>query len=163
MIIFKIDLDEYSSKKPRIIRLLIYGAFICLSLIAISFSISLAFRSYFENLLFITSIYLALYIYFAWITFKTKLFVRADDKGIVFKFGYHESSKNFIFWDSINGVRIGYAYITFYKKSGKQKRIQLGWLPYSKVLEIKEKFIEICESKGITYEIVDFIKYPKLK
>jgi hypothetical protein len=159
MIYFNIDLNEYSSKKSQIIKLLIYGAIVCISFMVISYSVFLQYRPYLENLFLISSIYLALYLYFAWITFNTKLFVKADTSGIEFKFGILKRSKDYIIWDTVKRIRIGPAYITFYKKSGRNKRIQLGWLPYSKVIEIKEKIVGICKAKEIEFEEVDFIRY----
>lgn len=156
---FYIDLNDPSSKKPKIIRLLIYGAVVCICLIAISISIFHAFKAFFESLLLISAVYLALYVYFAWVTINSKLFVKADGNGIEFKFGIRVNSKKYFIWDAISKVRIGYAYLSFYKKSGKKRKIQLSWLPYSKVIEIKEMVIEVCMHKKIPFEKVDFIDY----
>ena len=160
---FYIDLNEFSSKKPRIFRLLILGAIVCLSLVLSSLSIFLTMNSSLEWFFLIAAIYVALYIYFAWITFKTKLYVKADAKGIEFKFGIRSKTANYINWDLIKRIGIGYAYLSFVKKSGKRRRIQLGWLPYSKVVDIKEKVIEMCKYRGIAFEMIDFIKYPSAK
>lgn len=158
---FNIDLNEYSSKKPRVVRLLIFGAIICLAFTLSSLAIFLTLKSSLEWFFLIVAVYVALYIYFGWITFKTKLFVKADSKGIVFKFGIRTSFNDFIVWETVKKVRIGYAYITFFKKSGRRRKIQLGWLPYSKVIDIKDKVIEMCKQVDIEYEMADFIKYSK--
>lgn len=160
---FYIDLNEYSSKKPRIIRLLIFGAIVCLGFTITSFVFFLTLKSSLEWFFLLAAIYLALYIYFAWITFKTKLFIKADNNGMDFKFGIRAYSNDFIIWDSIQKVIIGPAYIRINKKSGKRKKIYLGWLHYSKVLEVKEKCIEVCKARRIRYEVVDFIKYSEKK
>ena len=163
MINFYIDLNEYSSKKPRVIRQLIFGAIICLSLTLTSLSIFLTMNSSLEWFFLIAAVYVALYIYFAWLTFKTKLYVKADENGIEFKFGIRSKTANYLNWGLIKRIGIGYAYISFFKKSGKRRRIQLSWLPYSKVVKIKENLIEVCKHRGISYEIVDFIRYSKNK
>ena len=128
-----------------------------------SLSIFLTIKTSLEWISLIFAIYIALYIYFAWITLETKLFVKADNNGIEFKFGIRFSSKNYFIWDAVKNVRIGYAYIVIYKKSGRRNRVQLGWLPYGKVIEIKESLEGICRDKRIPCEKVDFIKYPKEK
>ncbi|RPH30980.1 MAG: hypothetical protein EHM93_14945 [Bacteroidales bacterium] len=163
MVNFYIDLNEYSSKKPRIIRLLIFGAIVCLGFTITSLAIFLTLKSSLEWFFLIAASYIALYIYFAWVAFKTNIFVKANDNGIVFKFGIRNGSKDYILWDSIKKVKIGPAYITFFKKSGRRKRVQLGWLTYSRVVEIKDKVVALCDNKGITYEVVDFIRYYKKK
>ena len=61
-------------------------------------------------------------------------------------------------WDVIDKVRIGPTYITFFKKSGKGKKVQLGWLPYKKVVEIKERIQQCSNNKGIEVEIAEFSK-----
>ncbi len=160
---FYIDLNEYSSKKPRIIRLLIFGSLVYLSSTIASLSIFMKFNSSLRWLIIVAVIYFALYIYFAWLTFTTNRFVKANDNGIVFKFGIRSSMANVIIWDSINKVRIGYAYIAFYKKSGRIKKVHLSWLPYIKIIEIKEKLEAFCKNKDIAYDKIDFIKYSKRK
>jgi len=160
---FYVDLNEVSSKKPRIIRLLIFGALVCLSFTLSSFSIFMKLSTSLEWIFLIVSIYLALYIYFAWLTVTTKLFIKADGNGIAFKFGIRSSSASYFIWDSITKVRIGYAYIAFYKKSGRRKKVQFSWLPYSKVIEIKEKLEAFCKYKKIACEKADFIDYTKNK
>jgi ubiquitin len=61
-------------------------------------------------------------------------------------------------WDVIKKIRLGPTYITFSKKSGKDKKVQLGWLPYTKVIEIKDKVNSFAQSKGIDIEIAEFSK-----
>jgi len=160
---FNIDLNEYSSKKPRIIRLLFFGAIVCLSFILLSLSFFLTFKGPLEWFFLVLAVYLALYIYFAWVSYKTKLYVKADENGIMFKFGVLAYSNDFIIWDSITRVIIGPTYISFFKKSGKRRRIQLGWLHYSKVIAVKDNIVEVCKGRRISYEIVDFYKYSDKK
>lgn len=160
---FYIDLNEFSSKKTRIVQLLVFGAIICVGFTLTSLSIFLTTNSSLEWFFLMAAIYVALYIYFAWLTFNAKLYVKADESGIEFKFGIRSKTANYINWSSISRLRIGYAYISFFKKSGRRRRIQLSWLPYCKVVEIKEKVIHLCKKRGVTYEIVDFIRYSKKK
>jgi len=160
---FYIDLNEISSKKPRIRRLLLFGAIICSGLILSSLAIFLTLKSSLEWFFLVAALYLALYVYYAWITFKAQLFVKADTVSFEYKFGSLKGSKNTILWDVVSKVKIGPAYIAVYKKSGRRKMVQLNWLPYAKVIEIKESLIQMCMIKNIKYEKVDFIKYTKYK
>jgi len=160
---FNIDLNEMSSKKPRVKRQLIFGAFICLAFLLSSLSILLSINSPIEWILLMVAVYIALYIYYTYIAFKADLYIKANSSGLEYKFGLIKSSKNSISWDVVMKVRFGPAYIAIYKKSGRRKRISISWLPYAKVLEIKDKLIKLCDSKNIKYEIVDFVKYPDEK
>lgn len=160
---FYIDLNEMSSKKPRIKRLLLFGACLCLGLFLSSLSILISFNSRLEWVFLIAVLYLALYIYYAWITYKAELFVKADSSIFEYKFGLLKNSKNIIMWDVVSKVRLGPAYVAFFKKSGRRKMVRLNWLPYSKVIEIKDKIIQMCDSKRIKYEKVDFVKYTEKK
>lgn len=156
-------MNEISTKKVRIVRLLVFGAIVCLVFVALSIFVFLKFKTSLEWIFFISAIYIALYFYFAWITYKSKLFIKADRDGIDFKFSIRSNSKNYFLWDSVSKVRIGYAYLAFYKKSGRRRKIQLGWLPYVKVVDIKEKVIEMCEDRSIKFEMADFIRYSEKK
>lgn len=160
---FYIDLNEMSSKKSKIKRLLIFGALMYFSLMLASISILNRLNSPLEWFFLIPAVYLALYIYYAWITFKADLFVKADNTNFEYKFGFLKHSKNTIIWDVVNKVKFGPTYIAFYKKSGRRKMVYLSWLPYAKVVEIKEKLMQLCDNKMIKYEVVDFIRYAGYK
>jgi len=160
---FNIDLNESTSKEPRIRRLLIFGAIICVGFTLASLSIFLTLQSSLEWFFLIAAVYLALYIYYAWVAYKAELFVKSDTDNFEYKFGVLSSSKNVIMWNVVSKVKIGPAYVAFYKKSGRKKLVNLSWLPYSKVIEIKESVIQMCENKRIKYEKVDFIKYSEKK
>ncbi len=142
---------------------MVFEALIVTALFLASLSIFLTTKNSLEWILLVTAVYLALYIYFAWITLKAKLFIKADDYCFEYKFGLIKSDKNLIIWDSIKKVKLGPAYIAFYKKSGRKKVVRISWLPYSRVIEIKEKLSLLVESKGIQLEIADFIKYGEKK
>lgn len=154
-----IDLNEFSTKKQRVFNLLIYGTLACVGLMILSVALLYMYSGTFEYNLLVMPIYLLLYIYFLWVSLKAKLFIKVDENSIVLKFGIRRSSRDIILWDSIKKVRVGPTYIAFFKKTGKKKRYMLGWLPYVKVIEIKDKLIEVFESNGIVYEVADFIKY----
>lgn len=154
-----INLNEYSTKKQRVFRLLALGLLICILLIILSVLPLLLFGKSAEYLAIIIFIYLFLYFYFAWLSFKSKIYIKTDDNSIIIKFGIRNSSRDIILWDSIRKVRIGPTYIAFYKKSGRRRRYMLGWLPYAKVIEIKDGLIELFDSLGVEYEVVDFVRY----
>lgn len=61
-----------------------------------------------------------------------------------------------VIWETLKKVRLGPTYISFIKRSGKKKVIPLGWLPYAKVVEIKDKVHVICTSKGIDVEVAEY-------
>lgn len=154
-----IDLNEYSTKKQRVIRIIILGSLLSFVLMLFTVFLIISVQIGVEVLLITMVIYLMLYIYFVWVSFKTKLFIKVDGNSIVLKFGIRNSSKDVIMWDTIKKVRVGPTYISFYKKSGRRRRYMLGWLPYAKVIEIKDKLVDVFERKGITYEVADFIKF----
>ena len=160
---FYVDLSDISSKKPRVKRQLLFGAIIILVLIISSLAVFLTRQSSLEWYFIIVSIYLALYTYYAWLTYKAILFVKGDDTGFHYNFGLLKRSKNIILWDVVTKVKLGPAYIRFFKKSGRRKLIQLNWLPYSQVIEIKDSLIKMCKSKNIPYEKAEIIDYSKKK
>ena len=156
---YYIDLNEITRKRARAIRLLALGAGICLLLIVITFLVFLKNKSSLEWPLLLQTVYLLFYIYFTWITLKAKIYIKADSNGIVFKFGIRNRSKDYILWETVSRIKIGPTYITFLKRSGRKKKIPLGWMPYKKVIEVKETVVELSESKNIPYEIVEFERF----
>lgn len=159
MKIYYIDLNEITRKRSRTIRLLALGAGACLLLVIITFLVFLKSKSSIEWPLLFQTVYLLFYIYFAWITLKAKIFIKADSNGIVFKFGIRNRSKDYLLWETVSRIKIGPTYITFLKRSGRMKKIPLGWMPYKKVIEVKETLVELSESKNIPYEIVEFERF----
>jgi hypothetical protein len=156
---FKIDLNEMSSKKPRVRKLLVLGAIICLGFMVASFAIFLTLDSKLEWYFMVAAIYFALYVHYAWISYKADLFVKADTLGFDYNFGLIKRSKNSISWDTVSKVKFGPAYVRFIKRSGRRKLVQLNWLPYAKVIEIKDSLIKICEYKKVPYEKAEIIDY----
>lgn len=45
-----------------------------------------------------------------------------------------------------------------YQENRKEKTIQIGWLPYAKVKDIKSKVQEICNEKGIEVAVAEYTK-----
>ena len=156
---FYVDLNETSSKKPKIRKLLIFGAIVCLTFIPFSLSVFLTIENSLGWFFLASAFYIALYFYFTWLTYKTVLFIKADTYRFEYKFGLLNRSKNILVWDTISKVKIGPAYIRFFKRSGRRRTVYLNWLPYSKVIEIKELLIKMLEHKKIHYEKAEIIDY----
>lgn len=96
--------------------------------------------------------------YFAFIGYKTQLYFSADDYAIEYQFGFLVKTPTAIIWETIRKVKLGPTYMTFFKLSGKGKKISLGWLPYAKVIEIKDKIKQFADAKGIAVEIGELHK-----
>lgn len=158
---FYIELNEMSHKKPRIIKLWIIGAAVLIVLLVLSF-IFFASKGYrVVWLLLAAAIYLGIYIYYAYITYTAKMYIQADEFALEYKFGLISRTVNTYMWDTVSKVRLGPAYLAFYKRTGKRKVVSISWLPYAKVVEIKDKICQICEHKGIPCEKADFTKIEK--
>lgn len=100
----------------------------------------------------------ALFGYFAYSGYIAKLYFSSDDYAIEYQFGFLKKRPITIIWQTINKVKIGPTYISFLKRSGRGKKIELGWLPYKKVLEIKERVQEYAKAKEINIEIAEYNK-----
>lgn len=158
---FYIELNEMSHKKPRIIKLWIIGAAVLVLLMVLSF-VFFAGKGYrVVWLLLAAAIYLGIYIYYAYITYTAKMYIQADEFALEYKFGLISRTVNTFMWDTVSKVRLGPAYLAFYKRTGKRKVVSISWLPYAKVVEIKDKISHICEHKGIPCEKADFTKIEK--
>jgi Ca2+/Na+ antiporter len=160
---FFVDLNDLSIKKPRIRRFLVLGAILCFVLMIASIALFLTFQSSLGWFVVMFATYFVFYVYYAWMSHKANLYVKADSTGFDYKFGLLKRSNNYIMWATISRIKIGPAYIRFIKKSGRRKLVQLNWLPYVKVIEIKDSLIKMCESKHIPFEKADIIDYSKKK
>lgn len=160
MDIFDINLNEMSQKRKRLFRVWAYGAMAILVLAGLSlyFLQDMVGHSYWL-IAVILLVYLAAYIYFTRVTIKTKLYIKSDEYALEYRFGVLSKSEQIIIWDVLTRVKIGPTYIAFYKRTGKRKVIRLGWLPYSKVVEIKDKIESVCNDKGIKYEIAQYNEF----
>lgn len=160
---FYVDLNEMSHKKTKLFRIWAFGAIFFIILAVLSF---ILLRNQFGRALLtvlIMAVYFTLYIYFAWITYKAKLYIQADRYTLKYSFGMIKQSAESIMWDTIVRVKLGPTYVAFFKRTGKRKVVALGWLPYVKVIEIKDNIEKFCKVKGITCERSEFKHYEKKK
>lgn len=155
---FTIELNEISHKKSKLIRLWIGGALILVVTIALSFYL---IGSDITRLAVLIPVVLqvAIYIYFAYSTYNARVYIQSDAYAIEYKFGMLSKTPKTIIWETITKVKIGPTYLAFYKRSGKRTTISLGWLPYVKLKEIKEKICEVAQAKGIACEWAEYKKY----
>ena len=155
---FSISLSEMTDKGSRFKRLLIILtiSFLVTSLIAYF----LFLKGNNSNIWIILGfgVYLFLYIYFGYVGYNKKMFVNSDDFAIEYQFGFFSKVPDKIIWETITKVKLGFTYIAFHKKTGKRKVMQIGWLPYSKVKEIKNMVNSFCNDKGIEVEIAEYHK-----
>lgn len=155
---FYIDLNEMTNKKPRLIRMWLIGALIFALLFIVSFVI-LSSRNHKVEWYYVAGVvYFGLYMYFAWTAYTNKLYIQADNFALEYKFGLLPRSTKSIMWGTVTKVKIGPTYLNFYKKSGRKNTISLGWLPYNKVVEIKDDVEKMCKHLEIEVEISEFLK-----
>ncbi|MCB8964294.1 MAG: hypothetical protein H6536_04545 [Bacteroidales bacterium] len=153
---FYIDLNEMTNKKTKLYKIWAFGAivFLVLAIVSVAF-----FQKRFgkaEWPIVIMAVYFALYVYYAWITYKAKLYIKSDEYALEYSFGMLKRTSEAIIWDTIVKVKLGPTYIAFYKRSGKRKVIRLGWLPYAKVVEIKDSICKMSEFKSIPCERAEY-------
>lgn len=107
----------------------------------------------------LVALYLLQLSYFLYLLFagsRAKIFIGADDYALEYQFSMLRKVPEQIIWQTIKKVRLGPTYIAFFKRSGKKKVIALGWLPYAKVLDIKDRVRKICNEKEIAVEVADY-------
>jgi hypothetical protein len=150
---FSISLSEMTDKGSRYKRLLIILVILFAATSIAAYFLFLKGNN--SNLwIFIGwGIYFLLYIYFGFVGYNTKMFINGDDFAIEYQFGFFSNVPDKIIWETVTKVKLGFTYIAFYKRTGKRKVIQIGWLPYSKVKEIKNNVNSLCEEKGIVIEV----------
>lgn len=158
---FYIDLNEMSHKKSKLYRIWAFGAIFFIVLAILSFTLLKKQLGSAQVSILIMAVYFLLYVYYAWITYKAKLYIQADEYAIEYSFGMIKQSAESIMWDTIVKVKLGPTYVAFFKRTGKRKVVALGWLPYTKVVEIKDKIAKVCEFKGIICERSEFKHYEK--
>lgn len=103
-------------------------------------------------------IYLGLFIYFALMGYKAKIYFMSDEFAIEYQLGFLTKRPTTIIWQTVHKVKIGPTYIAFLKRSGRGKKLELGWLPYKKVVEIKERIEHCAKEKEILVEIAEYNK-----
>lgn len=155
---FAINLSQTEEKGGRYRRYLIIIALIFIAFSVLSFAIFYKRSSSIEWIFLLGALYFAVFIYFAFVGYKSKIFINGDDHALEYQFGFFGKVPEKIIWQTCTKVKLGPTYLAFYKRTGKRKVMQLGWLPYSKVVEIKDKVQHICNEKGITVEIADYHK-----
>lgn len=155
---FKINLNQMAETSGRYRRFLLILALILVIVSAVIFVI-FDHKNDPKEWIFLSFSFIAImYIYFAYVGYVAKIFISADDFAIEYQFGFFMKTPTAIIWEVIDKVRIGPTYITFLKKSGRDKKLELGWLPYKKIVEIKEHIQEYSEIKGIKIEVVEVNK-----
>lgn len=155
---FSISLSQMTDKGSRYKRLLI----ILVALFLLT-SVAAYFLFYKEKnpsiwIFLGWGIYFLLYIYFGFVGYNTKMFINADDFALEYQFGFFSKVPDKLIWETITKVKLGFTYIAFYKKTGRRKVMQIGWLPYSKVKEIKNNINSVCTEKGIKVEVAEYHK-----
>ncbi|PLX23730.1 MAG: hypothetical protein C0597_00595 [Marinilabiliales bacterium] len=158
-----ISLSQMKDKGSRYKRLII--------ILAISFiltSIAAYFIFYKENrpsiwILIGWGIYFLAYIYFGFVGYSKEMFVNVDEFALEYQFGFFRKVPEKIIWETVTKVKLGFTYVAFYKKTGRRKVMEIGWLPYSKLKEIKNHVHSFCKEKGIEVEEAEYRKEPEFE
>jgi hypothetical protein len=153
---FLINLNEMTDKGTRYKRLLLILSFVFFVTSALTYW--LLYNSGQTNIwIFLgIGIYLVLFIYFGFVGYNAKMYINNDDFAFEYQFGFFSKVPEKIIWETITKVKLSFTHITFYKKSGKHKVVEIGWLPYTKVKEIKNKVHCFCTAKAIAVEIAEY-------
>lgn len=151
-----INLNQMADKGSRYKRLLLILALIFLVTSAFFFWLLYKQDNPNEWIFLGLGVYFLLFIYFGYVGYNAEMFINCDDFALEYQFGFFKKVPDKIIWETLKKVKLGFTYIAFFKKSGKRKVIQVGWLPYQKVKEIKNKVQEICNEKGIEVEIAEY-------
>ena len=155
---FNINLNKSSAKEDRLKKYLLIISFVLLFLMLITYGILYINNVRNEWTYILLGFYVAAYIYFAFQGQKTNLYINADTTVLEYQLGYYRRAPIAILWQSIKRVKIGPTYVAFYKKSNKRKVIHLGWLPYAKIIEIKNNIETLCKNLKIDIEYGEIIK-----
>lgn len=149
---FYVDLNEMTHKKGKLLRTWLFGAIIGIAVFLLTIALA---GNYFRKtaiMLIPLLFYLALYVYFAYTAYRTKLYIRSDDFALEYKFGTLLRSTRTVIWQTVVKVKLGPTYIALFKRTGKKVVVRLGWLPYTKVVEIKSKIEQACSQMNIPCE-----------
>jgi hypothetical protein len=154
---FSINLSEAEEKGGKFKRFFaLLGIILIVSWLAIFALYHIVNKTLFFVILAGNALQVLYFIYLLFSGYKTKMFINSDDYALEFQFSMVKKVPEQVIWQTLKKIRIGPTYIAFYKRTGKRKVIQLGWLPYTKVVDIKEKVQLICRSKGIEVEIAEY-------
>ena len=155
---FSINLNQMAEKGGRYKRLLIILTVIFLAISLGTFFILYSKDDPKEWIFLAFAIYSLVFVYFGYVGYKAEMFINANDYALEYQFGFFKKVPQKIIWETVTKVKLGPTYLAFYKKTGKRKLIQLGWLPYAKVVEIKDKVQKVAVEKTIELEIADYHK-----
>lgn len=151
-----INLNQMADKGSRYKRLLLVLAITFLVTSALIFWLLYKQDNPNEWIFLGLGVYFLLFIYFGYVGYNAEMFINCDDFALEYQFGFFKKVPDKIIWETLKKVKLGFTYIAFLKKSGKRKVIKVGWLPYQKVKEIKNKVKEICDEKGIEVEVAEY-------
>lgn len=71
----------------------------------------------------------------------------------IFETNPHKQKKAHIEWVKVSKVKLGNSYIIFELNGGvKQQRVDLAFLTYTDLLNIKTRLIDLCEHKKIPFQ-----------
>jgi uncharacterized membrane protein YdbT with pleckstrin-like domain len=155
---FSINLNQMAERGGRFKRYLIILGIVFIAIATISFLILYRKGNPMEWIFVAFGVYALAFFYFAYMGYKTKIFINGDEHALEYQFGFFKKVPDKVIWQTISKVKLGPTYLAFYKRTGKRKVIQIGWLPYAKVKEIKSKVHEVCIEKNIQVEEADFQK-----
>jgi hypothetical protein len=153
---FTINLNQTEERGGRYKRFLLMLGLLFVTLSIISYFLLHRKGNPNEWIFIVIGIYVIVFIYFAFVGYKTKLYITCDDYALEYQFGFFKKVPGKVIWQTLVKVKLGPTYLAFFKRTGKRKLIQIGWLPYAKVKEIKCKVQEVCVEKGIELEIAEY-------
>jgi len=155
---FSINLNQMAERGGRYKRFIVILAILFIAISVISFLILYRKDDPKEWIFAALGVYVVLFIYFAFVGYRAKLFINGDDHALEYQFGFFNKVPDKIIWETLSKVKLGPTYLAFFKRTGRRKLVQIGWLPYAKVIEIKSKVQNVCEEKGIELEIAEYQK-----
>jgi hypothetical protein len=155
---FTLNLNQSEEKGKRFKKFILLLAVIYIISSGILFYISFKKGNPIEWIFLIFIVYAAVLVFTGYWGHKRKFYISGDDYALEYQFGFFSKVPEKIIWQTIKKVRIGPAYVAFYKRTGKRKVIQLSWLPYAKVVQIKDLIQKASSEKNIEIEIAEFHK-----
>ncbi|MDD2562728.1 MAG: hypothetical protein PHU27_00735 [Salinivirgaceae bacterium] len=155
---FNVNLNKTSEKGGRYKRFLIIISAVLIGITLITFTIFYLNGVHNKSVYIIPACYLITFIYFAFKGRKTALYINADLVALEYQLGFYRHAPIAILWQTIKKVKLGPTYISFFKRSNKRKTIYLGWLPYTKIIEIKSNVERMCKTLNIDIEYGEIIR-----
>lgn len=155
---FTINLNKTSEKGDRYKRFLIIISVVLICVTLITYAIFYLNGINNQWVYIISASYIIAFIYFAFKGRKTALYINSDQTALEYQLGFYRQAPIAILWQSIKKVKLGPTYISFFKRSNKRKTIYLGWLPYTKIIEIKSNVERMCKTLNIDIEYGEIIR-----